>query len=233
MNAQEVEQYNNDIKYIYEFTETVMAQIENKTSGGRQLSGKLILGLGCLRADSDFLTPLQKYSEIIDAKILKIFQVAAHIVENIGIQGMDLIRATKQLEEDAAEELKYINKQLKDHELTLMFTSLIPLGITALAGSKAYKWATTRDYSSIRIALSDINSLLIEAAHNLDNYHYGKLVYLICKLRHKAMYLKDSLATEFLNDVAKLESKQYSAQTKHEIVENMFNKYAFLGKIAG
>ena len=163
------------------------------------------LGYFAIRADSDFLSPLQKYTKIIDQKILKIFQLSADIVENIGMQAIDLIAATKQLEKDAAEELQYINKQLKDHELTLMFTSLIPLGITALAGSKAYQWATTRDYSSIRIALSDVNALLIESANHLDDHDYGKLVYLICKLRHKATYLKDSLANEFLDDVAKLE----------------------------
>jgi len=233
INQQEVDQYAKDLCCIYEFIEK---SLDNKvchlTASGRSLSGKLIVGGLALRADSDFLTPLAKYTDIIDQKILRIFQLVADIAENIGLQAKDLIADTKQLEKDAAEELKYINKQLKDHELTLMFTSLIPLGITALAGSKAYQWATTRDYSSIRIALSDVNALLIEAAHNFDDYHYGKLVYLICKLRHKSTYLKDSLANEFLDDVAKLESKQYSAQTKHGIVENMFNKYAFLGKIA-
>jgi hypothetical protein len=113
-----------------------------------------------------------------------------------------------------------------------MFTSLIPLGITGFGATKLYQWAKTRDYSSIRIALADVNALLIEAANHLDDHDYGKLVYLICKLRHTSSYLKDSLANEFLCDVAKLESKQYSAEIKRGIVENMFNKYAFLGKIA-
>ena len=232
INQKEVNEYKEAFATVKKFVDEFSEASWLLTSDSRSSWTGVNFGFGLIRADDDYLTPLQKYSEIIDKKILKIFQISADIVENIGIQAIDLIAATKQLEKDAAEELTYINKQLKDHELTLMFTSLIPLGITALAGSKAYKWATTRDYSSIRIALSDINSLLIEAAHNLDDYHYGKLIYLICKLRHKAMYLKDSLANEFLNDVAKLESKQYSAQTKHHIVENMFNKYAFLGKVA-
>lgn len=97
---------------------------------------------------------------------------------------------------------------------------------------KTYKWVTARDYSPIRIALADINSLLIESAIQLSDHDYGKLVYLICKLRHKATYLKDSLAHEFLTDVAKLESKQYNPAVKRGIVENMFNKYAFLGRVA-
>ena len=232
INQENVDQYKKDLSCIYEFIGSSLDKVYNFTDSGRKLSAKLVLGLVCLRADDEYLSPLQKYTEIIDKKILRIFQISADVVENIGLQAKDLIAETKQLEKDAAEELKYIKKQLKDHELTLMFTSLIPLGITALIGSKTYQWIITRDYSSIRIALADVNSLLIEAAHDLDDYNYGKLVYLIYKLRHKSMYLKDPLTNEFLEDVAKLESKQHSPEAKHGIVENMFNKYAFLGKIA-
>lgn len=96
---------------------------------------------------------------------------------------------------------------------------------------KTYQWATAKNYSPIRIALADINALLIESATQLNDQDYGKLVYLICKLRHKATYLKDPLAHEFLTDVTKLESKQYNPAIKRGIVENMFNKYAFLGRV--
>jgi len=161
--------------------------------------------------DGDFLDPLQKYTDIIDQKIIRLFQLAAFIVAAFS---------------------KEAGQQLKDHELTLMFTSLIPLVLTGLGMHKTYKWAIKRNYSPIRIALADVNSLLIESANDLDSHDYGKLVYLIYKLRDKATQLKDAAVHEFLVDVAKLESKQYAVQTKHGIVENMFNKYAFLGKIA-
>jgi hypothetical protein len=246
INQKEVDEYKESFKKVTEFVDQFSQDSWWITSGNRSSWVYLNFGLGLIRADDDYLNLLQKYTDIIDKKILRLFQLSALVVDNLGRKGDsliaqadDLIAQANRLERDADKvlkyveaELKYVKEQLRDHELTLMFTSLIPLGITALAGTKAYKWATTRDYSSIRIALSDVNALLIEAAHNLDDYQYGKLVYLICKLRHKAIYLKDSLANEFLDDVAKLESKQYSAQTKHGIVENMFNKYAFLGKIA-
>jgi len=124
----------------------------------------------------------------------------------------------------------------KKVNLILNVAVLTPTIIVSGAGChglyKLLRWATARDYSPIRIALADINALLIESAVQLNDYDYGKLVYLICKLRYKAMHIKDPLAHEFLSDVTKLESKQYSPAVKRGIVENMFNKYAFLGRIA-
>lgn len=220
INKLEVDEYQEALKIVNEFASEYLADSWTPYAilnvGG---------GAGLMIIDDGFLNPLQKYTEIIDQKILRLFQLAAKIVENLVIQADNLIKKADDLEIDAAQ-------KLKDLELTLMFTSLIPLGITSFGGSRLYQWAKTRDYSSIRIALADVNALLIEAANHLDDHDYGKLVYLICKLRHKSTYLKDSLANEFLCDVAKLESKQYSAEIKRGIVENMFNKYAFLGKIA-
>ena len=124
----------------------------------------------------------------------------------------------------------------KKINLILNVAVLTPTIIVGGAGSyglyKAYRWSTAHNYSPIRIALADVNALLIESASQLDNCAYGKLLYLIFKLRHRASALKDPLAHEFLADVAKLELKQYTPEIKHSIVENMFNKYAFLGRIA-
>ena len=124
----------------------------------------------------------------------------------------------------------------KKVNLILNVAVLTPTIIVGLVGCgglyKTYQWAAKRDYSPIRTALTDINSLLIETVNNLDDHDYGKLVYLVFKLKHRAVSLKDPLSNEFLGDVAKLESKKYSAQTKRAIVENMFNKYAFLGRVA-
>ncbi len=121
---------------------------------------------------------------------------------------------------------------IKNNFWTAKLTAFTPLAAACIGTVKTYKWATARDYSPIRIALADVNSLLIESGTQLDCYAYGKLLYLVFKLRHRADSLKDSLAHEFLADVAKLESKQYGSDAKHSIVENMFNKYAFLGRIA-
>ena len=123
----------------------------------------------------------------------------------------------------------------KKVNLILNVAVLTPTIIVGWAGynglSKTYQWATARDYSPIRIALADVNSLLIESPMPLDDYDYGKLVYLVHKLRNKASSLKDALCSEFLADITKLESKRFDVAAKRGIVENMFNKYAFLGRI--
>jgi hypothetical protein len=159
----------------------------------------------------EVLTLLQKYPELIDEGILPLLQEIGFLFADVG---------------------KVTSNLLKNNFWTVKLAAFTPLAGACFGIHKTYQWSTTRDYSPIRIALADVNSLLIESAAHLDDYDYGKLVYLICKLRHKSVYLKDALSNEFLTDVAKLESKQYSAQTKRGIVENMFNKYAFLGRIA-
>ena len=121
---------------------------------------------------------------------------------------------------------------IKNNFWTAKLAAFTPLAAACIGSAKTYQWAVKKNYSPIRIALADVNSLLIESFAQLDDYDYGKLVYLIYKLRHKAHSLKDPLSHEFLTDVAKLESKQYDPQIKRGIVENMFNKYAFLGRIA-
>ena len=121
---------------------------------------------------------------------------------------------------------------VKNNFWTAKLAAFTPLAAACIGSAKTYQWAVKKNYSPIRIALADVNSLLIESFAQLDDYDYGKLVYLIYKLRHKAHSLKDPLSHEFLTDVAKLESKQYDPQIKRGIVENMFNKYAFLGRIA-
>lgn len=223
-NKQELEDYQAASQIVKSFV-THFKNEASLTIEGTYIRGSLRLSEFLLNVDEGYLDPLQGYTEVIDGRIIPIFEFIVSIADNIIAQALGLIKKADDLEIDAAQ-------KLKDLELTLMFTSLIPLGITGFGATKLYQWAKTRDYSSIRIALADVNALLIEAAHHLDDHDYGKLVYLICKLRHKSAYLKDSLANEFLQDVAKLESKQYSAEIKRGIVENMFNKYAFLGKIA-
>ena len=186
---------------------------------------KLNKGDGLLRLVNDYLDPLHVYTDIIDEKILELIRLIAIVAEKLGRQGTNLAQ-------QAENQLKQAENQLKDQELTLMFTSLIPLTTMSGIAAMMYKWISTHDYSLIRIGLADINALLIESAVQLNDHDYGKLVYLICKLRYKAHSLKDGLAYEFLCDIDKLESKQYSPAVKRGIVDNMFNKYAFLGRIA-
>jgi hypothetical protein len=174
---------------------------------------KVDLGIAnILLMTDEILNLLQKYPELIDEGILPLLQ-------QIGLLFADVGKIAKDL--------------LKNNFWTIKLAAFTPLAGACFCIARTYLWATTRNYSPIRIALADINSLLIESSTHLDDHDYGKLVYLICKLRHKTTYLKDPLSNDFLIDVSKLESKQYSAPIKRGIVENMFNKYAFLGRIAG
>jgi len=186
------------------------ALIEN--TGVYYYDEKVDLGIANILLMLDtVLKLLQKYPELIDEGILPLLQQIGFLFADVG---------------------KIANDLLKNNFWTVKLAAFTPLAGACFGVTKAYQWATARNYSPIRIALADVNSLLIESATHLDDHDYGKLVYLICKLRHKSTYLKDPLSNDFLFDVAKLESKQYSAQTKRGIVENMFNKYAFLGRVA-
>jgi hypothetical protein len=215
-NGDMVTEYNEALDRLYEKMDTLSDQLNNNATGlGIKVQLKIIKRY--LMVVDLLLDKLQRYTVIIDKNILRLFELAALVVEKFVIDGGSL--------------LKFAEQQLKDHELTLMFTTLIPFGFVGFITHKSYQWAKKHNYSPIRMALADVNSVLIEAAQDFTNYEYGKLMYLIYKLRDKATQLKDSVASEFFVDVAKLESKQYSAQTKKAIVENMFNKYAFLGKV--
>ncbi|HSC24815.1 MAG TPA: hypothetical protein VLB80_01190 [Candidatus Babeliales bacterium] len=153
---------------------------------------------------------LQEYPDLIDKKILPLVKAIGLLISDSG---------------------KIIGAFVKNNFWTAKLAAFTPLAAACISVVRTYKWATTRNYSPIRIALAEVNSLLIESAEQIDDHDYGKLVYLIFKLRNKSSSLKDSLSHEFLIDVVKLESKQYSVQKKRGIIENMFNKYTFLGRV--
>ena len=157
------------------------------------------------------LTLLQDYPELIETNILPLIKQTGFFITDIG---------------------KIVGDFVKNNFWTAKLAAFTPLAAACIGTVKTYQWATKKNYTPIRLALADVNALLIESTTQLDDHNYGKLVYLIGKLRNKARSLKDTLSNEFSLDVAKLESKRYSAQTKRAIIENMFNKYAFLGRVA-
>jgi len=176
----------------------------------------------------DFLDSLIVYAE------LKIYHYGSSVVsiifEFFVYYGMSVVKAIYNV-------VAYGNPELiAKVNLIVNVAVLMPTVIVGCAGiyglNKIYKRATKRNYTPIRIALADVNSLLIESPMPLDDYDYGKLVYLVHKLRNKAHSLKDALCNEFLVDITKLESKRFDVAAKRGIVDNMFNKYAFLGRIA-
>jgi hypothetical protein len=163
-----------------------------------------------LCAIDEVLTILKDYPQLIDNYIVPLIKEIGFFSTDIG---------------------KIVGDFVKNNFWTAKLAAFTPLAAACMGTVKTYQWITKKNYAPIRVALADVNALLIESVAQLDDHDYGKLVYLIGKLRQKAKSLKDALSSEFLLDVAKLESKRYSAQTKRDIVENMFNKYAFLGRV--
>ena len=129
-------------------------------------------------------------------------------------------------------DLDKLKKQLR---VTLNFAALIPAiaaGWVVYKGtSSAYHWLTKRDYASIRHALAQVNAILIESANNFNDTVYGELIYLLHKLKLKAMrYVsrKNNMRQEFCNDIVKLESQDFSVEQKRAIIQNMRAHYPFL-----
>ncbi len=194
---------NNNLKKLNELTEKTSFYYYDDRLDQEEVRILLVV--------DELLTLLQDYPELIDKKIVPLIKEIGLLIVDGG---------------------NVVGDFVKNNFWTAKLAAFTPLAAACIGSAKTYQWAVKKNYSPIRIALADVNSLLIESFAQLDDYDYGKLVYLIYKLRHKAHSLKDPLSHEFLTDVAKLESKQYDPQIKRGIVENMFNKYAFLGRIA-
>jgi hypothetical protein len=97
--------------------------------------------------------------------------------------------------------------------------------------SKSYNWMTHHDYTPLRVALAEVQSFFIESASPLTVENYGKLIFLLHKLKHQAVRhvpTEDKLQHDFLVDITKLESTEFTNKTKRHIVENMRSRYPFL-----
>ena len=124
----------------------------------------------------------------------------------------------------AAEELRVVKN------LVILSPGLILAGVGFAGLNKLYQSAVSRDYTIIRLAMLDINSLFIEALAPLSDHDYGKLLYLLQDLKSEAIrYLTVAdMRNDFLTDLAKLESHKFTVETKRRIIKNMFMKYPFL-----
>lgn len=112
-----------------------------------------------------------------------------------------------------------------------LFTPAALSGWLAYAG---YQKLTARDYSSLRRALVDINSLFVDRNKQLSDEDYGKMTYLIYKLKNQAertLSQKNNLRADFIHDLERIQSKEFDVAAKRAIVEDMFKKYSFLGLI--
>jgi hypothetical protein len=111
---------------------------------------------------------------------------------------------------------------------------LTPAIFTGLLAYGGYQKFSTRDYSLIRRALLDINSLFVDQTKPLDDESYGKMVYLLYNLKKRAkkdLPQKNNVQDDFLQDLEKVESKEFDVAAKRRIVDDMFKKYSFLGSV--
>lgn len=109
---------------------------------------------------------------------------------------------------------------------------LIPAALVAGAAYTGYQTLTTKNYSPLRRALLDINSLFVDASKPLTDEQLGKMMYLVDALKKRAIKelpIKKNLRADFIHDLEKIESSEFNVAAKRAIVEDMFKKYAFLG----
>jgi len=106
---------------------------------------------------------------------------------------------------------------------------LTPALLSSWPVYKGYQALTAKDYTPIRRALVDINSLFVDATKPLDDEQYGKMLYLVYDLKKRAAQdvpLTDRV--DFINDLHRVESKEFNVAAKRAIVDDMFRKYSFL-----
>jgi hypothetical protein len=113
---------------------------------------------------------------------------------------------------------------------------LTPTILSSWLAYRSYKAFNEKDYSQIRRALVDINSLFVDTSKPLDDEQYGKMLYLIYDLKKRITQEKRIIQgvqvndrMDFIDDLEHIESKEFDVAAKRRIVEDMFRKYSFLG----
>ena len=106
---------------------------------------------------------------------------------------------------------------------------LTPTVLSVGAALIGYRVFATKDYTLIRRALVDINSLFVDTTKPLDDERYGKMIYLVYSLKkqtEKMVPIADR--ADFIEDLNKIESKEFDVAAKRRVVDDMFRKYSFL-----
>jgi len=124
----------------------------------------------------------------------------------------------------------HIEKEISGlRNVALLAPAALAGGIVGGLGYMGYKKFTVKDYSGIRRALVDINSLFVDQTKPLDDEKYGKMLYLVYNLKQRAQKdvpLIDQ--ADFIEDLNNIESKEFDVAAKRRIVDDMFRKYSFL-----
>lgn len=130
--------------------------------------------------------------------------------------------------------LKFITKQQKQFAGVSKLVLLTPAVLTGMLAYAGYQNLPTKNYSPIRRALLEINSLFVDQSKPLDDEHYGKMLYLLYKLKRlaeKDLPQRKNIRAEFLQDLENVESKEFDVAAKRRIIDDMFRKYSFLGLV--
>ncbi len=110
------------------------------------------------------------------------------------------------------------DNELKENQMTLRFTALIPAMVTGWSlyklTNKFYMRLTRRNYSLLRNIMAQINAMLIEFHGDMNNEYYGKLIYLLHKLKRAALsqISQKNIKREFLRDIEMLSWYEYTIE---------------------
>ena len=129
---------------------------------------------------------------------------------------------------------QYALAQKQQYDAVGKVVLLIPAAIAGGIGYAAYQKLTTTNYGPLRRALVDINSLFVDPSKSLSDEQYGKMVYLTYNLKKQAEKIlprKNNIQADFIDDLERIESKEFNVASKRAIVEDMFKKYDFLGLV--
>lgn len=130
-------------------------------------------------------------------------------------------------------------RTLTQNKATAALAAIVPAGLLLYGGYKAVAAAYRgikgkKRYTSIQRGLVDIAHILNFYNDN-DAYpadmgpaDYGKLVYLLHKLRTEAYNVPEECRVDYLDDIKKLTSGSITAKKKMKVIDLMYKSYPFL-----
>lgn len=122
-----------------------------------------------------------------------------------------------------------IEAQKRDFKGVRDLLLLTPAALISLLTYAGYRKFRAQDYTPIRRALIDINSLFVDQTKPLDDERYGKMIYLVYNLKKQAEKIVPVAdRNDFIEDLNKIESKEFDVAAKRRIIDDMFRKYSFL-----
>lgn len=131
--------------------------------------------------------------------------------------------------------LREVNKLLRENKLLLRMLTLIPAGGTVFvlfkSIKKVYDWLTRKDYRELREALCEVEKIIIKSSEVMSYEIYGRLVYLLHKLRIHALKTiskNNDVQHQFIIDVQELESYDFTPREKEKLISLMRKRYDFL-----